>query len=282
MPDKKIALVVVVYGKTLEQSLTIKDLVNFKYSLDYLLIVNNGPNYIIDDEMIKKLHQVHHRVDLKNELQNKPLSWIYNDFIQDYNADYYVLFDDDTEINEQYQDVLFNLKDIDVELPKIRSIIDGIIYYPRIDGKILDEKQKNITSENIYSIGSGLIISKNIKYFFGEKQKEVFDSHYAFYGVDTAFFRNLNACSKKGDIFLISSTSYLNHALSISEEEMPYWREKEYLYDNILTMRHYSKNAFKRNTKFIKLVVKKLIKFKFKEALLIIRTFLKGKHPRCE
>ena len=63
-------------------------------------------------------------------MQNKPLSWIYNDFIQQYDADYYVLFDDDTEINIEYQNILFTAQDIDIELPKIISMSDNVHITP--------------------------------------------------------------------------------------------------------------------------------------------------------
>jgi len=129
MNNNKIALVVIVYGKALEDALTIQSLLGFERKLDYLLIVNNGPTVIDENStLLSTLAQKHHHVVLENQVQNKPLSWIYNDFIQQYDADYYVLFDDDTEINIEYQNMLFTVQGIDIELPKIISMSDNVQY----------------------------------------------------------------------------------------------------------------------------------------------------------
>lgn len=212
MAQLKIALVVIVYGKTLQQSLTIQDLLKFKYPLSQLLIVNNGPEKISENNLyIQQLGQIHHQVILQNQLQNKPLSWIYNDFIQGCTADYYVLFDDDTEINQQYQDILFNLQDVDLELPEIRARCDLKPRFPMVNSKLLNQRGDIIQPNSIYSVGSGLIISNNIKNFFKEKNIEIFDSHFAFYGVDTTFFTRINQFIQQGYQFKISSNTYLNH-----------------------------------------------------------------------
>ncbi len=93
MNNNKIALVVIVYGKALEDALTIQSLLGFERKLDHLLIVNNGPAAIDENSaVLSALAQKHHHVVLENQVQNKPLSWIYNDFIQQYDADRYAVF----------------------------------------------------------------------------------------------------------------------------------------------------------------------------------------------
>ncbi|WP_111895166.1 glycosyltransferase family 2 protein [Acinetobacter sp. MB5] len=283
MAQLKIALVVIVYGKTLQQSLTIQDLLKFKYPLHQLLIVNNGPEAILEhDSCIQDLGQIHQNVTLQNQLQNKPLSWIYNDFIQSYDADYYVLFDDDTEINEQYQDVLFHLKNVDFELPEIRARCDLKPRFPMMNSQLLQHRGEIIEPEKIYSVGSGLIISHRIKEFFKDKNMEIFDSNFAFYGVDTTFFTRINQFIKQGYKFKFSSMTYLNHCLSLTEESLTTWRKNEFIYENVLTLKYYSSSQWSKNLKFIKLVFRKIIKLSFRDAFLIIKVFFKGKHPRCE
>lgn len=282
MAQLKIALVVIVYGKTLQQSLTIQDLLKFKYPLSQLLIVNNGPEKISENDLyIQQLGQIHHQVILQNQLQNKPLSWIYNDFIQGCTADYYVLFDDDTEINQQYQDILFNLQDVDLELPEIRARCDLKPRFPMVNSKLLNQRGDIIQPNSIYSVGSGLIISNNIKNFFKEKNIEIFDSHFAFYGVDTTFFTRINQFIQQGYQFKISSNTYLNHSLSLTEEELTPWRRDEFIYENVLTLKYYSSSTWSRNLKLFKLIYRKLTKFSLHEAKLVLKTFISGKHPRC-
>lgn len=282
MAQLKIALVVIVYGKTLQQSLTIQDLLKFKYPLSQLLIVNNGPEKISENDLyIQQLGQIHHQVILQNQLQNKPLSWIYNDFIQSCTADYYVLFDDDTEINQQYQDILFNLHDVDLELPEIRARCDLKPRFPLVNSKLLNQRGDIIQPNSIYSVGSGLIISNNIKNFFKEKNIEIFDSHFAFYGVDTTFFIRMNQFIQQGHQFKLSSNTYLNHSLSLTEEALTPWRKNEFIYENILTLKYYSSNMITMNLKLIKLIFRKMKKGELAELKIALKTFITGKHPRC-
>ncbi|AVN20008.1 glycosyltransferase [Acinetobacter pittii] len=279
MNNNKIALVVIVYGKALEDALTIQSLLDFERKLDHLLIVNNGPRVIDENSaVLSALAQKHHHVVLENQVQNKPLSWIYNDFIQQYDADYYVLFDDDTEINIEYQNILFTAQDIDIELPKIISMSDKVQYYPLVDG-VIEQKDGIISNaKEVFSIGSGLVISKGVKQYFIENKMELFDSHFALYGVDFSFFRKINRIKQKSKVFNISSRSYINHSLSRAEKETNAWRDKERLYDLVLTLKYYYSYA---ELRILKLFLRKILGGKIKDALLILSTAFNGAHPRC-
>lgn len=279
MNNNKIALVVIVYGKALEDALTIQSLLGFERKLDHLLIVNNGPTVIDENSaVLSALAQKHHHVVLENQVQNKPLSWIYNDFIQQYDADYYVLFDDDTEINIEYQNMLFTAQDIDIELPKIISMSDNVQYYPLVNG-VIEQKDGIISNaKEVFSIGSGLVISKGVKQYFIENKMELFDSHFALYGVDFSFFRKINCIEQKSKVFNISSRSYINHSLSRAEKETSEWREKERLYDLVLTLKYYYSYA---ELRILKLFFKKILGGKMNDALLVLRTAFNGVHPRC-
>ena len=150
---KTIAMVVILYGKRFEESKTLQSLMRFSHQLDQLLIVNNGPESLDShDSFFIALSKKHKHVEFENQIQNKPLSWIYNDFINSIDSDYYVLFDDDTEINLDYENFLFQMNNIDLELPKIISIIDKKQYYPKHNEKIVFEKDFffHLQMANIY------------------------------------------------------------------------------------------------------------------------------------
>ncbi|MHC3137755.1 glycosyltransferase family 2 protein [Acinetobacter nosocomialis] len=142
----KVVMVVVLYNKTLKESSTLQSLLSFTHPLDHLVIINNGPKNIIVDDFFEKLRDKHLKVTLENHLQNKPLSWIYNDLIEGDDADYYVLFDDDTIINAEYEKHLFEtLNDIDIEFPKIYARVEHIQHFPMVNNKLLtnsDELEK--------------------------------------------------------------------------------------------------------------------------------------------
>lgn len=275
---KTIAMVVILYGKRFEESKTLQSLMRFSHQLDQLLIVNNGPESLDShDSFFIALSKKHKHVEFENQIQNKPLSWIYNDFINSIDADYYVLFDDDTEINLDYESYLFQMDNIDLELPKIISIIDKRQYYPKLNEQIIFENSVIESSGELFSIGSGLIISNKIKNTFKKYNLELFDSRFALYGVDFSFFRRLNKLGRDG--FLISTQTFLNHSLSGAEGVIAQWRAKERLYDEILTIKYYRAFSFLR---VLKATFKYILKLNVYYILEIFNTYFRGRHPRCE
>lgn len=275
---KTIAMVVILYGKHFEESKTLQSLTRFSHQLDQLLIVNNGPeNLDSHDTFFIALSKKHKHVEFENQIQNKPLSWIYNDFINSIDADYYVLFDDDTEINSSYEKFLFQMNNIDLELPKIMSIIDKKQYYPKLNEQIISENGVIESRGELFSIGSGLIISNKIKNTFKKYNLELFDPKFALYGVDFSFFRRLNKLGRDG--FLISTQTFLNHSLSGTEGVIAKWRKKERLYDEILTIKYYRPLPYLR---FIKVIYKHILSSNNTSNVFeMLKIYFYGKHPRC-
>ncbi|WP_343316397.1 glycosyl transferase [Acinetobacter soli] len=275
---KTIAMVVILYGKRFEESKTLQSLMRFSYQLDQLLIVNNGPESLDShDSFFITLSKKHKHVKFENQIQNKPLSWIYNDFINSIDTDYYVLFDDDTEINIDYESYLFQMDNTDLELPKIISITDKKQYYPKLNEQIIFENSIIESDSELFSIGSGLIISNKIKNSFKKYNLELFDSRFALYGVDFSFFRRLNKLGRES--FLISSQTFLNHSLSGAEGMVAKWRVKERLYDEILTIKYYRAFSFLR---LLKAIFKYSLELNIYYILEILNIYFRGKHPRCE
>lgn len=282
MSKSKIALVVIVYNKTLKESATLQGLSRFNTPLHHLVIVNNGPNSVQKDDFFIELQQRHERVTLENYLENKPLSWIYNDLIEKNTVDYYVMFDDDTEINPEYEHHLFHgLKNTDIELPKIYARVDKVQHFPMLNEQLLQQSGQIHQIKTIFSVGSGLILSDRVKHIFTEKYEHVFDQHFAFYGVDSTFFLRLNQMIKDGYEFNICSNTYLNHGLSLTEEALTDWRKKEFIYENTLKVKYYSSSQLMSRLKFLRLMYRKLSHFEFRDLKIVIKTFMSGKHPRC-
>ena len=279
MNNNKIALVVIVYGKALEDALTIQSLLGFERKLDHLLIVNNGPTVIDENSaVLPALVQKHHHVVLENQVQNKPLSWIYNDFIQQYDADRYAVFDDDTMVSREYcEKILFDTESYHLGLPSIRSSHDGKAYYPVISSSPKETQEGYYQyDKGTYSIGSGLIISRDLKKTLIDAFGGVFDHHFAFYGVDISLFRRLDKL-QYSDQFIVNTRAELSHHLSKFNNEISDFRKKELLIDQILQFRWY-----RTNTKYIfRIVAGMLLKLRIAELRLVIKTFIEGKHPRC-
>ena len=276
----KIALLVVVYNKELRQSVTLTSLLRFTYRLERLVVVNNGPRDIdVHDELLAALNVKHANVQLFNYKENRPLSKIYNDFLhQAQGVDYYVLFDDDTDINFEFEKYIFDLQSVDLELPKVISVVNGKQYYPIFNGLVFEQYGFiDNTKGDIYSIGSGLVISSQLKKQFNIRGVELFDSHFALYGVDFSFFRKLKLFFKSQQL-IISSNVLLNHGLSSSESGISPWRNRERMYDEVLTIKYYSRYKMFYLMKFI---LKKIFKFEIRTAIEATRVYFVGKHPRC-
>lgn len=278
MKKNSISMLIVVYNKKLQESITLNSLLGFENRIDNLLIVNNGPKEIeLNCNILKYLRHKHNNVELQNCTENKPLSWVYNDFTNKYETELFVFFDDDTPISYDFEKTLFSLTNTDVELPKIFAVSDSVQYYPLVDETVWKHKSEIDSNCCVFSIGSGLTISNNIVNEFKKNNIELFDSRFALYGVDTSFFRRLNFLNNKGASFEITSYTKLDHSLSRTEGKISQWRYIERLYDAVLSIKYYQKLKLLR---LLKLCLKNIYSLKFLK--IIIKTYIVGSHPRCQ
>lgn len=273
-----IAIVVVLYGKELIDSKTIMSMVDFEINFYSLTIYNNGPVTLSDDDSIfNKLKDKFKSIRVINDLNNSPLSKIYNKFLTEVESFSYIIMDDDTELNTSYIEMLgrnaLNPK-YDIIIPKILSK-DGQQYYPISNG--IPVSSEGVVSDlpNILSISSGIVINETAFSKLSLTNKCIFDERYALYGIDTSFFKNITKNKKVS----IAVESYLLHSLSRAEFSDSPFRRKERLLDLAISTRCYPSpfNFYY----FIKTFLKLNIAGDFNLALLLVRVFLKGKHPKC-
>jgi hypothetical protein len=87
------AFLVIIYNKTIDESETINTLMRFHYKNSQLTIYNNGPKeIIISDEKKLQFSNVFDKVNVINDLNNRPLSLVYNQFIEgNKEAKYFIL-----------------------------------------------------------------------------------------------------------------------------------------------------------------------------------------------
>ncbi|WP_146752752.1 glycosyl transferase [Pectobacterium parvum] len=283
----KTIILVVLYGKNDFDSETFYCLLNCEdnFSNYDLYIFNNGPNSLISKKSssLYSLKNKFGNVFIKEDLSNRPLSVIYNEFINEYDYDRYIIFDDDTsihdsffyDINKQYND------NIDIQLPIINSKNNGKSYYPVINSSFIGCIKKIDNNQDVYSIGSGLVLYHRLIKKFKEHKLELFDNRFALYGVDYSFFRRLVLLKNKGMNFTICITSELNHSMSGVNTSIEPWREKERLYDHVLTLKYYSSGFFLKWLKLFRMSFFYLGKAKFNLSVMVIYIYMKGIHPRC-
>ncbi|CAI0883319.1 glycosyltransferase family protein [Serratia entomophila] len=282
--DCTVSILVVLYNKKLEESKTLKSLLSYEILNAELFIANNGPSNIevANNSFYTRLENHFGKVYVGNFIENRPLSVIYNDFINGNDfSEKFILLDDDSELSEGFINAInSNAKDFDLELPRIKSVVDGTIYYPVEQGRVVTEDKEHLDIQSTISIGSGLIISRCLIEKFSAAGRNLFDERFALYGVDYSLFRIMKRINKKNKTdFNLKTQSYINHSLSRAEGKASEHTVNERLYDAILSARHYPDIS----TIWILLrkVIKYTLNFNFKKIAYIFSVFIKGVHPRC-
>ncbi|HBT3065706.1 TPA: hypothetical protein MBF00_003266 [Klebsiella aerogenes] len=271
-------ILVVLYAKKPSESATLQSLLNEYESNSSLTIYNNGPHKVDeDDSLIKELSLCFSSVEIIQDLSNKPLSVLYNQFLSR-DGECFFLFDDDTNVPIGY--LSSSSENVDIRIPIIKTS-KGDVMYPKIDNEIIVSER--IISENVffYSIGSGLVIYKSLIDVFTKSNLKLFDERYALYGVDVSLFRRIMKVKEKGENIIIKVEKEMVHSLSRVDESPSTFRLRERLIDNVITLRHYPKSKTSSIIFFLKMFMKRLLMFRFSEILLMFNILIKGKHPRC-
>ncbi len=281
-------VLVVLYDKKVNESHTLLSLLHTKSDAKYidLIIYNNGPK-LVDVESCDTTHSLKvlfRTVNIVQDLNNSPLSMIYNNFISG-GYDRYCLFDDDTCVPTDYfcsfECDNLNYTEFDVQLPMIKSTVSGEIYYPIVNSKVVDNECILNFKDDVHTIGSGIIIYKKILEKFNRHGLSFFDERFALYGVDFSFFRRIKILKNEGECFSISIRDVISHSLSRDNKSTPLWRKKERSIDWVLTAKYYSPSFFKSYVNLAKIFLKYCLQRELYLAIFSLFVFFKGSHPRC-
>ncbi|MEP9886850.1 hypothetical protein [Klebsiella sp. GG_Kp178] len=281
----KTIVTVILYNKQLDESKTLLQLLNMDYQNYDLVVVNNGPYEITPNcDFMSLLMDKLANVDIKEYLENKPLSHIYNLILKNKCYDRFIFLDDDSTLDTLFFTKLdaYYKDNVDLQIPLIYEITDNNLYYPLIKAKptFLDDGEIISVRQDILSIGSGVVIYKKLVDKFNKLNLELFDNRYALYGVDFSLFRRMKLMSQRED-FNIQIVSYIQHSLSRTTNEVNPWRHKERLIDSAISIRFYSKNLFASILRIIKLALKEIMAFRLRNVAIVLSTYFSGKHPRC-
>lgn len=275
----KISFLIILYNKKIHESSTFSSLIELLGKRDniYVLIHNNGPFSVRKEWEENVLNNINGcNIDLYEDLSNLPLSFIYNDFVKKnyLNYDRLVILDDDSLLNIDYLNRIFDDEFYDLELPKIIDFDDCKIYFPTIGNKIIEKKSEDLShiTSVIQSAGSGMIISENLVKMFFDKKIELFDNAFALYGVDASFFWRLTEFQ-----LIISSTTCLKHKMAFRSNTSMARRRELYINDILLLRRYPNFTNFK---KAILCLMYSIYLLEIKLFFYLIKIFFIGKHPR--
>lgn len=285
----KTSILVLIYNKEMEHSQTLLSLLECCFIDSELLIFNNGPRDIAEDNLIlERLRSRFSKVSFGKCLENAPLSNLYNEYIEKNNSHRYILLDDDTILNKQYFDSIDKVKalgEVDIQLPGIYSSSDvnSSLCYPLIDYKPVPLSVGSAIPQErvVFSIGSGIVIYSNLVEIFREKNLQLFDQRFALYGVDFSFFHRINILKKAGYKISMQLISPLHHSRSLSKNRIESWRRDEKMIDSILSIKFYSKSKVRMIYHLMKFLIDNFNNLTFRRIFLLIDVFIKGRHPRA-
>lgn len=175
MKKEMIIASIVVYNKKIEESITYKRIKDTSRSNIKILVVDNSETDFGNEEYCKK-----NMIDYISMNGNKGLSKAYNvviKYCKQQNVDVIILFDDDTEITDEYFDkldkALFEEMNIDIFAPIIYGQ-DGVIYSPNefnfVKNHFISSPEQDVSQEKFNAIASCLAIRMRVfdDYSFNE------------------------------------------------------------------------------------------------------------------
>lgn len=278
----KVSFLVVLYGRKPCESTTIKALVLFSDLLKNANIViwNNGPHNIHYSEY-HFMKECGLQVSVAETIENIPLSWVYNKFIESFSSDYYVILDHDSSLTYEYLHDVMHSVHHGLSVPAVSC--DGKLHSPKVKrngkGRSAYSAGPFSKQDKVRAIGSGVVLSDQLAVIIKSQFGDVFDSSFAFYGVDTSIFSRVNRMGLTDQVFVISQ---FEHSLSNFENEsaaVKQFRRHEQSIDQGLRIRYYHDRSKLRS--LLWLSIKGMLGLGKTDTIQVWRSYLSGRHDRC-
>ncbi|KXI22146.1 glycosyltransferase [Photobacterium sanguinicancri] len=228
---RKFILLCVLYNKKCDESETIESFCSSDYYLPKnnkveveLHVWDNSTDNVVFEYNKKYCdnNDIHHHFNGNNEF----LSVVYNKFLHEYNSDFILIFDDDSNVSNEYLNGVTRAAEeveFHVGIPKIVSQL-GSIYSPAKFGLVKGKHINDISCgfhSGLVAISSGMVV--NCKKVISEKIS--FDEKLNLYGIDTDFF----LCLARKGIPLYVFDVNITHDLSVFNIESKKVKRKRFL-----------------------------------------------------
>lgn len=272
----KTSALVLVYNKKPCDSVTLNSIKNSSIDLNKLDIVvwNNGPNNWGSNDY-NWLKSSFPKATFTETLDNKPLSLIYNKFINDFPSDKYIFLDDDSCLSNKYLEDVLVYNQNGIAIPEI--LFNGKIEGPLVNSIVNQGPYQN--NDFVNAIGSGLLISENIVMKMKLEYEDVFDTNFALYGVDTSFYMRISQINLSDCITCINGFEHSLSRLECESQNKKFFRNKERSISDAVLARRYKQ--FFPKFKFFRAIVAQIIGYR--SGLVIpqyIISYFKGTHPK--
>lgn len=281
MPETTI--LVILYNKDFSDSETVNALIKSNAIKNSRIVIwNNGPSSLNEDKGRHMFERNCQSFIFKETIANISLASIYNWVIRHFNSERYILLDHDSSITENYLKDALNVPAACVGMPLIfkdNEIVNPCNHATPVSGLRLIEKEDYITT-----IGSGLVLGKNVIKRILQRHSTVFDERFYLYGVDTTFCYRLNDLNLFESILIISGFEHSLSRLEIEDSETLRFRQIERSKDLALRVRYYC--SLQEKMKEIAMLLgsyfkKSLLKKQQQYQLgMFVKTFMKGYYDK--
>ncbi|MFE8115169.1 glycosyl transferase [Brenneria goodwinii] len=286
----KINAIIILYNSKIEDSQTINSILRSDISeFDLKLLIWNNGKSLLDNQDIANHIDSCTRKGITSVIYQDPrnisLSKIYNYFISNIDYDFISIFDQDTNINDDFFKNIIRNKDFDLICPEIylsnRGNIKSSPVYNKSKVNTDFVQCGDFNANSIFTCASGLSFSSRLIHRIHQKYGVIFNENYAFYWVDHDLFERL----KIFDFIKGKCIGQIYHDMSGVGNEFHTMRESaklEHGYGKILRrINDGNKSSILGNSIYaIKYALK--AKCSIKSMISIIQCALYKAHPRSK
>ncbi|MFN4448815.1 glycosyltransferase family 2 protein [Klebsiella michiganensis] len=276
-------ILIVLYNKKPLECRTILSLLKNKPLVNSKVIIwNNGPDEINIADSQEKIESHGYEFAFFETTQNASLAYIYNQAITIFQSLRYILLDHDSNLSGEYlTDVSLIFPD-NIGMPEI--YVNGELVNPCINMLPCQDFQNRLPDVPVMTIGSGLVIGKNIIEKLTNIYGRVFDERFYLYGVDTTFCLRVFNAGMTRSIICIHGFEHSLSRLEIEHGLIKEFRRIERSCDLALRIRYYIpvKKWYKEVPRVYLSFLKKIILCSGQQYKITVfsKVFFRGKHLR--
>lgn len=276
-------ILVVLYNKKILECRTILSLLKNKALKNSKIVVwNNGPTGINIIDAQEKIESYGYEFSFFETIHNASLAYIYNQVITLFKSIRYILLDHDSLLSNEYVDDINLVLPNRIGMPEI--FFNGELVNPCINMLPCQSLKDRLPNVPIMTIGSGLVLGRNIVEQLIDIYGKVFDERFYLYGVDTTFCLRVFNAGITSSIMLIHGFEHSLSRLEIENGPIKKFRRIERSCDLALRIRYYVpiKKWYKEVPRIYLSSLKKLIFHSEQQYNLTVfsKVFIRGKHVR--
>lgn len=285
-----INVLTILYNCSLSDSVTVQSVLQTKLESVQLnmIIWNNGPSLLSEqdiDNFIKVCEGKNITASIYQDIRNLSLSKIYNHFIHQLNYDFFVIFDQDSNVDTSFFQNIYNYNQYAIICPAI---------YPKqkIEKQCFPcdfEQREQVTPlgefslSNTRTINSGTALSKSLIEKLFNKYHYVFDEKFAFYHTDHRLFDLIHDTPETAKLKgLCIGKMYHDMTCEVAYDKLSERARLEIAYAKMLMRMYRARNPkfeTKRNIVYA-YKMKKKDNLNFKSFLKLLKCVITKEHPR--